>query len=254
MNIIILCNASLNAFDVKVFDSLFQTSELEVKGVLVNTIMQSGLEKVKSEWKKGRGLFILVIIFRSIFRKLFRPDSRPSLHYRKYSKFNALPVRETTDLYDKGTSDWLSGFDADIILLRGFGIIREPVLSMYPFGVLSYHHGDMKKYRGGPPAFWELFNNEPEIGVTLQVLNEGIDTGTIILQRFFKILQNDTWQVLRIRIYEGSETMAAEGLVWLGKNGPFRSPLPKNERGKYYTLPSLSQWAVLQFKLLRRRL
>lgn len=39
--------------------------------------------------------------------------------------------------------------------------------------MLSYHHGDMRRYRGQPPGFWELYNGEREIGVTVQRLAAG---------------------------------------------------------------------------------
>ena len=52
------------------------------------------------------------------------------------------------------------------VLLRigGFGIVKEPLLSLCRAGVLSYHHGDMRRYRGQPPAFWELYHGERSIG------------------------------------------------------------------------------------------
>ena len=66
-----------------------------------------------------------------------------------------------------------------LVLIAGFGIIGEPLLSLAPHGVLAYHHGDMRRYRGMPPAFWELFNDETEMGVTVQRLSPGLDDGAL---------------------------------------------------------------------------
>jgi len=43
------------------------------------------------------------------------------------------------------------------------------------FGVWSWHHGDEDKYRGGPPAFWEIVNADPVTGALLQRLTERLD-------------------------------------------------------------------------------
>jgi methionyl-tRNA formyltransferase len=75
-------------------------------------------------------------------------------------------------------------FKPDILLLiDGFGIIKEPLLKITPLGVLSYHHGNMQKYRGEPPAFLELYNNENEMGITVQILSSGLEVVSQLMKR-----------------------------------------------------------------------
>jgi methionyl-tRNA formyltransferase len=69
-----------------------------------------------------------------------------------------------------------------LLLIGGFGIIKAPLLDLAPQGVLSYHHGDMREYRGQPPAFWELYNGEKPNRVTVQRLSPGIDCGQPIVE------------------------------------------------------------------------
>jgi hypothetical protein len=72
----------------------------------------------------------------------------------------------------------------DFVLGFGFGDIRGEVLGVPTFGVWSYRHGDGERFRGGPPAFWEVYSGEPATGVGLERLTERPDAG-IELQRCF---------------------------------------------------------------------
>lgn len=76
----------------------------------------------------------------------------------------------------------------DFIIRFGFNIIRGEMLSTPRFGVWSYHHDDLDKYRGPPACFWEIYYNDPVTGVTLQRLTEGIDNGIVLHKGWFKTI------------------------------------------------------------------
>ena len=97
-------------------------------------------------------------------------------------------------------------------MIGGFGILKPPLLDLAPQGTLSYHHGDMRRYRGQPPAFWELYNGERSIGVTVQRLSPGIDCGQPIAERLFPIREDDTLRSLSNRIFAGSADMMIEAV------------------------------------------
>ena len=48
---------------------------------------------------------------------------------------------------------------ADVGVLFGFGFVVGPVLDAFEHGVLSFHHGDLREYRGQPMGFWEQFGS-----------------------------------------------------------------------------------------------
>ncbi len=62
-------------------------------------------------------------------------------------------------------------------------IIKESVFSIPRFGSINIHQGLAPIYRGGPTVFWELFNGENEIGITVHFVAPKVDTGDIILQK-----------------------------------------------------------------------
>jgi hypothetical protein len=80
--------------------------------------------------------------------------------------------------------DEIKKYDLDFILRFAFGIIRGDVLSVAKYGVWSFHHGDETKFRGGPPAFWEIYHGEAVTGAVLQRLTDRLDSG-VVLQKCF---------------------------------------------------------------------
>jgi len=77
-------------------------------------------------------------------------------------------------------------YNLDMILRFGFNIIRGEILKVPTYGVWSFHHGDYLKYRGGPPGFWEIYNEDPWSGAILQKLTDKLDDGIVIYRSQFK--------------------------------------------------------------------
>lgn len=76
--------------------------------------------------------------------------------------------------------------DLDFVLRMGFGIIRGEILEVPTYGVWSYHHDDERKYRGDPPCFWEIYNEDPVTGAILQRLTDRLDGGIILKRGTFQ--------------------------------------------------------------------
>ena len=70
----------------------------------------------------------------------------------------------------------------DVLIRGGSGILKGDILEVCKIGILSFHHGDNDFYRGGPPGFWEVYNQEPSTGFIIQRLNEVLDNGDVIFK------------------------------------------------------------------------
>ena len=70
----------------------------------------------------------------------------------------------------------------DVLIRGGSGILKGDILEVCKNGILSFHHGDNDFYRGGPPGFWEVYNQEPSTGFIIQKLNEVLDNGDVIFK------------------------------------------------------------------------
>lgn len=114
------------------------------------------------------------------------------------SKFDLSPELEsidrmTCDVEEDGLHKYfynsdlekIREYDLDVVLEMGFGIINGEILDVPDYGVWSFYHDDERKYRGGPPCFWEIYTGDPVTGATLQRLTDGLDRGIILKRGFF---------------------------------------------------------------------
>jgi methionyl-tRNA formyltransferase len=131
------------------------------------------------------------------------------------------------------------GESADVVLRFGFGIIKGDVLNACEYGVLSFHHGDLREYRGGPPGFWEFQHGKAEAGVTLQVLNETLDGGQIAAFESVDISDAKTWGEVKQRLFRTSPTLLKDAVSDI-RTDSF-DPEKTEELGELYTRPGPSE-------------
>ena len=252
MRIAVLAPRRLNDYYVRVLAHLFADERTEVVGAVIDARPAKPMkEKLRRELKRGRGGYVAVMAAQALARR--GGDHDDSVDTAAHLEAHGAPTLAVDDLYANETVDWLRGLRADALLRVGFGIIREPILSLAPYGVLSYHHGDMRRYRGQPPAFWELYNGEREIGVTLQVLNAGLDAGQVVCERRFEVRPGERLPAVRKRIYGDTDAMARDACLRLADPAFSPETLPESELGDLYTLPNLRQWLTMQARVRRRR-
>lgn len=252
MNVFILCEKHLDAFRQAIFKELVNEPQIKIVGAGINYRKQkSTLQKLKREYQKGRGGYIIIMFINAFLRKIRKTNTIPAKSFFGDLK---IPTHEIRKLYAPETSHLILTSAAECIFLNGFGIIKEPILSLTPKGVISYHHGDMRYYRGQPPAFWELYNGEKEMGVTIQQLTAELDAGAIISFKKFPIHKRDTLKEVKRRIYQGSIPMAKAAILSLQQANFKPDVLSNNQLGKVYTLPNLRSWVLLQLKILFRKL
>ncbi|MFC6758187.1 MULTISPECIES: formyltransferase family protein [Haloarcula] len=125
--------------------------------------------------------------------------------------------------------------EADLAVRFGFGILKGEVLEAPTHGVLSYHFGDIRRYRGRPGGFWEFLADEDRIGVTVQRLSETLDGGRIVVLEHVDIDDTDTYQCIRKRCVDVARGLLTESVERLAD--PAFTPTPPTETGKLQTLP-----------------
>ena len=123
--------------------------------------------------------------------------------------------------------------EADVAVRFGFNFIVGPVLTAFEYGVLSYHHGDLREYRGQPAGFWEFVHDADRAGITVQRLTEAVDAGEIAALRTVDIGDCHTWEAVRRRLYAESGGLLLPALRAV-RDGRAREP---EQLGDVYTLP-----------------
>ena len=85
-----------------------------------------------------------------------------------------------SDYFEEADLEAIRAYKLDFIVKFAFGILRGGILQAARYGVWSYHHDDPDRYRGVPPAFWEVYFRDPVSGAILQRLTEKLDGGIIL--------------------------------------------------------------------------
>ena len=78
----------------------------------------------------------------------------------------------------------IQAHNIDVFIRLGFRILRGEILRSARYGVWSYHHGDNRVNRGGPPGYWEVMESSPVTGTMLQVLTEDLDGGRVLYRSY----------------------------------------------------------------------
>ena len=95
-----------------------------------------------------------------------------------------LPVVQPTKLRTGEFAAWLKDLSVDVALVVAYGrILPKDVLEGPRLGCVNVHASLLPKYRGAAPITWAVVRGEPETGITLMKMDEGMDTGDM-LERF----------------------------------------------------------------------
>ena len=87
----------------------------------------------------------------------------------------------------------LRAYNPDVIVVVAFGqIIPLSILQMPKYGCVNIHGSLLPKYRGAAPIQWAVLDGEKETGITTILMDEGIDTGDILLKKTIKIDADET--------------------------------------------------------------
>jgi methionyl-tRNA formyltransferase len=103
-------------------------------------------------------------------------------------------------------------------------ILRRPVLETARLGFVNFHAGSLPYYRGRNVVNWAIINGESEIGLTAHYMNEGIDTGDVVLQRALPIAWTDTYGDVLDRVVAAFPEFVRETVELVRSGGDVRRP------------------------------
>ena len=99
-----------------------------------------------------------------------------------------LKVRNNEEFVQK-----IRDINPDVICVVAYGkIIPKEILEIPKFGCINVHGSLLPKYRGAAPIQWAVINGDKETGVTTMFMDEGMDTGDMILKEVVQIGENET--------------------------------------------------------------
>ncbi len=156
--------------------------------------------------------------------------SSPVKEFAEKNNLNILQpqkIRNNTEFINK-----IKDINPDIICVVAYGkILPKELLEIPKLGCINVHGSLLPKYRGAAPIQWAVLNGDKETGITTMYMNEGMDTGDMILKEKVTIGENETTGELWGKLAKIGADLLVETLELIEKG-----KAPREKQGEDFTL------------------
>ncbi len=140
------------------------------------------------------------------------------IHLREIAEKNGIKYFTERNINDEKFIEYLKQFECCLFVSMSFNqIFKKNIINLTEKGIINCHAGKLPFYRGRNVLNWVLINDESEFGVTVHYVDEGIDTGDIILQKTFQITEDDNYRSLLNKAYNSCAELLYESLQIINK-------------------------------------
>lgn len=147
---------------------------------------------------------------------------------------NGIPVH-LTERIDAETIDLVRRAEPDVIVVNSWYTWMPPELyELPPHGTLNFHDSLLPKFTGFSPVLWALISGASEFGLTVHRMDQGLDTGDILIQRSLPIGPRDTGTELVLRGMELIPGVLRDALAALESGTAVWRPQNKAERTYFH--------------------
>ncbi len=144
-----------------------------------------------------------------------------------------IPVYQPRRIREAECVEELRKYNADIMVVVAFGqILPKEILEMTPYGCVNVHASLLPKYRGAAPIQWAILDGEDVTGVTTMQMNEGLDTGDMLLKTEIPIEEKETGGSLHDKLSFAGATLCVETLKCLEEGSI--TPIPQGDSPTSY--------------------
>lgn len=121
------------------------------------------------------------------------PNQRHPNPVKQCAEQHSLPVLQSRLLKSTEAISWVAELEPDLLVLAFVtSFVPKEMIDLAPRGGINYHPSLLPKYRGGSAINWAIINGETETGVSIHYIDEGVDTGPVLLQESVVIEPDDT--------------------------------------------------------------
>jgi methionyl-tRNA formyltransferase len=147
---------------------------------------------------------------------------------------NDIPVYQPVKLRkDADTIDLLRNINPDVIIVVAFGqILPKEVLEIPRYGCINVHASLLPELRGAAPINWAIIRGYQKTGITTMQMNEGLDTGDILLTSEIEIGEIETAEELHDRLMGVGGELLIETLDRI-ENGSISPRKQEDEKSSY---------------------
>lgn len=168
-------------------------------------------------------------------------------------RIDSLQVERYSEYFPDDKIEKIKDQNLDFIIRFGFGIIRGEILDSAKYGVWSFHHDDERKYRGGPPCFWEVYHGDERTGFVLQRLTDRLDGGVILKRGSVKTAQT-SYTANMDRVYRASTNLPAEVCRDILSSGSSPVGEESSSEAPIYSYPTNSEFMIFIGKTICRKI
>ncbi len=126
---------------------------------------------------------------------------------------HGIPVFQPRKVREPECVEELRRYGADIIVVIAFGqILPKEILEMTPYGCVNVHASLLPKYRGAAPIQWAVIDGEEVSGVTTMQMDEGLDTGDMLLKTEVRLDEKETGGSLHDKLADAGAKLCVRTL------------------------------------------
>lgn len=124
-----------------------------------------------------------------------------------------IPVLQPVKVRDPKALEELKRLNGDVIVVVAFGqIIPKSILELTKYGCINVHGSLLPKYRGAAPIQWAVIDGETESGITTMQMDEGLDTGDMLLKKVIPLEETETGGTLFEKLSSAGAELLLETL------------------------------------------
>ena len=144
-----------------------------------------------------------------------------------------LPIMQPETTRDEAFIEEVNRMSPDLIVVAAYGrMLTRELLDLPPHGCINVHASLLPKYRGAAPIQWTIVNGERRTGVTIMKMDEGMDTGDILLTQEVGITDTDTAQSLHDKLAQVGAGLVINALDGV-ERGTIRPAPQENSMASY---------------------
>ena len=122
---------------------------------------------------------------------------------KQFGLDNGIEVIQPKRMKDEEVIDKIKEVNPDLIVVVAYGkILPKEIIDIPKYGIINVHSSLLPKYRGASPIHSAILNGDKESGVSIMYIEEGLDSGDVILKETCEITEDDTLGTLHDRLKE----------------------------------------------------
>lgn len=170
------------------------------------------VESLKAIYESKK--FEIPIVISQVDRKRNRGKITPT-PVKQYALDNGLEVFTPEDINSDVSFEKINSYEPDFLVVVAYGqIIKDRLLSEYNDRILNVHSSLLPKYRGAAPINWAIVEGEEKSGITIMLVEKGLDTGDILYSLEKEIVPDENAE----NLHDALKVLGGKGIVEVLEN------------------------------------